>query len=1063
MEYPCGVCSRKCGDNDTIFCEECTFWHHRKCEELTPVMFKGMGDSNQDYVCRRCNRDASGSFNYEKALRRLSAAATKGFDALKGACDVERIFLRKVGLPQLPTCIKIQSATDRTAEEILHSYCYCPSTTTRRPARVNDDGNCLFHALSLGAYGNEDDVSSCLRVWTCMELTLGANWYEQRYSKDIALHSPTVQEACLAAARNGAYSSAWAIAAASSVLHREVFTLFPPVNGPQDKAALDLSIVFYPRHPLPKKTRPDRLYLMWTSTAPPTPGRMWIPNHFVSLVTGAEPTTFARMTRPQPKPRQRLPIPAPRPAPAPRSRPIPVPRQVSTGPEATPPTSPLAHRLDATPPQSVQSSPIQIPEHQTRGTPAKRNLLDDNEERPAKRPRPIVSSPRTQFDYDADFPPINASAVSGASSLLEDDSRSVSLGIDDIDSRTETIVTDPVENDEHQPSQPIVPHRDAFPNKGRFLETDVLIEKLLQDDHLDDSDVPNGIKENVYFMLNNKPNVERRKAGKKGTFFDDCGVYSQKGSMKTHYFIKENARYRYVDKKDGKYMTTLRRQRVPLEPQPSEDSILILKRLYSELKRDSSYKRRISWIDTVDLSSSLCIEYIGKFPDITTSHGNAKSENNEYVRTQPQIKEKIKGYTKAAAPRDVYAKMLLEDSINAPRDLKQVQNVKYHNMKEERGSTHRKNTADDVQHLLTSIHDHPFIQQIVQTKGKPAPSVIVYTKEQLQDVKKICENGKVIGVDRTFNLGPCYVTLLTYHNFDLRRRLTQAEPIFMGPAYLHWDGTFETYHAFFSHLQCKFDVGTTEVTGRNLVLGSDEEHALTKAMRTCFPTATHTLCTRHIEENIRRYLEKKVGLAQNATQGILRDIFGKDGLLHASDDFDFDQKTLELSSKFQGIAPTFVKYFEEHASTLKTYVFKPYKDGHIPLDWKNNSCESMNHILKLSCNWKALRLPDLIEKIYQVVKLQYADVRRALHGQGNFELAPSRLKFKVSDMAWKSKTEEEKLKLFEKFMAYRPPKDKVVTSTDGHLQILKTPRTAKKQGQSKRVKNAKTSTWKTAA
>ncbi|CAC5379429.1 unnamed protein product [Mytilus coruscus] len=37
-----------------------------------------------------------------------------------------------------------------------------------------------------------------------------------------------------------------------------------------------------------------------------------------------------------------------------------------------------------------------------------------------------------------------------------------------------------------------------------------------------------------------------------------------------------------------------------------------------------------------------------------------------------------------------------------------------------------------------------------------------------------------------------------------------------------------------------------------------------------------------------------------------------------------------------------------------------------PINWKNNSCESMNNILKLSTNWKAVKLPDLIDKLQKL-------------------------------------------------------------------------------------------------
>ena len=37
----------------------------------------------------------------------------------------------------------------------------------------------------------------------------------------------------------------------------------------------------------------------------------------------------------------------------------------------------------------------------------------------------------------------------------------------------------------------------------------------------------------------------------------------------------------------------------------------------------------------------------------------------------------------------------------------------------------------------------------------------------------------------------------------------------------------------------------------------------------------------------------------------------------------------------------------------------------------------MNNILKLSANWKALKLPELLEKLHQIVKLQYKDEKKS--------------------------------------------------------------------------------------
>ena len=97
-------------------------------------------------------------------------------------------------------------------------------------------------------------------------------------------------------------------------------------------------------------------------------------------------------------------------------------------------------------------------------------------------------------------------------------------------------------------------------------------------------------------------------------------------------------------------------------------------------------------------------------------------------------------------------------------------------------------------------------------------------------------------------------------------------------------------------------------------------------------------------------------------------------------------------------------------------VFSPRQENKwIPIDWKNNACESMNHIIKLSTNWKHMKIPDLTNRLFRITKLQQIDTRRALYGQGNYELASWMAKFKVRYFDWGQKSEEEKEELYQRF------------------------------------------------
>ena len=165
--------------------------------------------------------------------------------------------------------------------------------------------------------------------------------------------------------------------------------------------------------------------------------------------------------------------------------------------------------------------------------------------------------------------------------------------------------------------------------------------------------------------------------------------------------------------------------------------------------------------------------------------------------------------------------------------------------------------------------------------------------------------------------------------------------------------------------------------------------------------------------------------------------------------------TICIYSCHTGPTNFFVKIVEK----VRSGVFQPRQNKKwIPIDWKNNSCESMNHIIKISANWQTMKLPDLIDRLYKIVKLQQIDCRRAFYFHGNYELALWMSTLKVQHVHWTQKTEEEKGTLYKKFMKEMAPNTKTVISTDGCLTIPRTPKTAKKPGQRKRAKSIKTMT-----
>ncbi|KAK7469738.1 hypothetical protein BaRGS_00036269 [Batillaria attramentaria] len=610
---------------------------------------------------------------------------------------------------------------------------------------------------------------------------------------------------------------------------------------------------------------------------------------------------------------------------------------------------------------------------------------------------------------------------------------------------------------------------------GKFLEVDDLI-KLFMSPEEPPSAIPRGRKDNRIFRVSNALNKERMSDGKTSVFVDDCGAWSGFTSKTIHYLVRGDS-LKYMERSKGQYVTIVKKERVAMDPQPDEDQILVLRRTYTTLKSDPEFKRRITCALKYPASMSpVChdvfvVEYMGTQSSRMAPHGHAKHNSAPYIRTTAAAKRKMEQLIANSnkKPLAVYEEMVLDNSTDAPRDLREVQSAKYNMQKNERDNgTHRNNVADDVQALVNSIASgHKYISKIIHTPRSP-PCVILQCEEQLCDIANFCASSAirptVLGIDRTFNLGPCYLTLFVYKHMNLVRKTTNDHPIMLGPAYLHWDGSYDTYREFLSHVSGSLDTeigGTQLAVDSGMVIGSDEEKAISKAIARCFPSSSHVLCTRHIVENCKRFLTEKVGMARPERIAVLEKIFGTSGLSSLETRGDFDLKCLELTNEFRDTCPEFVRYFGNLTEKLFDHVIVPRRTSRwLPVDWTNNITESMNHVIKNRINWTPQKLPDLIDSLHTLVQVQYADARRALRGMGNFMLAPWMFReHAITESQWCRKTACEKEALFKRFLRGQCKQSTVMISTDGRLSIPMPRQTlARKPGQKKRIRATRTVT-----
>lgn len=169
------------------------------------------------------------------------------------------------------------------------------------------------------------------------------------------------------------------------------------------------------------------------------------------------------------------------------------------------------------------------------------------------------------------------------------------------------------------------------------------------------------------------------------------------------------------------------------------------------------------------------------------------------------------------------------------------------------------------------------------------------------------------------------------------------------------------------------------------------------------------------------------------------------------------EKELEILEEYKDFGVDYLK--NKLFPTLKSKVFEPrFLNPKIPFHWKNNNCESMNFKFKLLGDWRLSKLPQLVQLIQEIHDNQLLNIRGAIHGRGNFELANSSKHLFVFHTAWVAMSEQQRSKCLLKFIKHFDNSDFQI-SGDGNLKIPTTSKIAKKPGQIKRVRNAKTTSW----
>jgi len=155
-------------------------------------------------------------------------------------------------------------------------------------------------------------------------------------------------------------------------------------------------------------------------------------------------------------------------------------------------------------------------------------------------------------------------------------------------------------------------------------------------------------------------------------------------------------------------------------------------------------------------------------------------------------------------------------------------------------------------------------------------------------------------------------------------------------------------------------------------------------------------------------------------------------------------KPLSVTAEKLPDAPSdFAEYFERRLRVLLRANVQAGRTG-----WTNNNAESVNHVLKQFTQWKPQQLPDLVDKLRQLVTAQFNEADRAIIGRGDFVLAASHAKHRLTVDVWSAMSDGRRDKVAK--ACVRPTAPPSSTSTDGSLTVLLTPGAGKKPHQKRR-------------
>ena len=866
-----------------------------------------------------------------------------------------------------------------------------------KPVAIYGDGNCLFRALSEGIFGTQDH-HLCIRLLTALEMIENPEFYDDTKEKckilignGTSIVIPNYEDAVKSVCSKGSYMGLLQMYAASAALSALIYSFCPPANSRTLLISEPLIGRVLGRN---VKIGDPRVNIMCTQILQRTDFSNFISDHF--FVLEAKKQSKQILVDLSPQSREKI-----------NAHNTGELRDISTDDSRNLHTEVFDCEAVDDPHSTIEDCA---------------SFASDNDN-----------------TNDSLYEPADANSIVPATSESENESKEKSLDfkISSFNENTSDAIPDPSFDEREEEKMTF---NTGKPNHGVVHKIEDIYSLIMtsskQLEKLPTS-VGDGQKSDFTFVLNNTDNINRKKNSNgrlKSIFYDKCGVWDPKHSrtVKTYYHAMENeagVQLKVLVLRDGDFCTRRRSNKkvnvYPLEDQPSNDNVICLNRYYSKLKYDLRSHRIVSWIEfpNRELPENFVAihQYLGNF--------ETSSETDHFKRTKPEIMEKIKQSTEIL-PSRVYQD-LLDQHPTESFTSKTLRSAKYREKKKTLNNFERvqTNVADDILKVMDMATESSFVRySIISSDG---PIIIMFNNSQILDMKSSLESGSVLGMDKTYNLCPYFLSTFTYQNLKVVKKETKRNPVMIGPMMLHCNSSFETYNIFCSIVRGALEgseknASISFLIGEEIAVGSDEEKAITKALSVSFPNSPRFLCKRHLKQNVIKHLENKVGATRIQRNRIVHDLFGDEGIANSDTTFDFEEKVNSLicTDTYQEL-PTFQDYFENKLkNALLNSVVQPQIKHKKDNLWTNNFCESINKVFRQVTDWKDLKLHEVVIELEKLVSRRLTDLQCSLYKTGNYELVPCFKKLSMTNYAWENLSPEQRNEAFKELLNSKNPESK---------------------------------------